>query len=462
MTENTAIQEFSTHLRGKLIQLGDPEYDEARKVYNGMIDKRPQFIVRCVDVADVMQAVNFARDQKLLLAVRGGGHSVPGMGTSEGGLVIDLSLMNGIRVDPDEKTVRVEGGCTWGAVDHATHAFGMATTGGVIASTGVGGLTLGGGSGYLTRKHGLSIDNLLEADMVLADGSYVTVNEKSHEDLFWAVRGGGGNFGVVTSFLFKLHPVSIDYAGPMLWSLDQIKPVMQWYREFALAAPEDLYGFFAFLQVPPGAPFPEEYHNQKMGGVLWCYLGDPDKADKVFDPIRNLTPKPAIDLVGPIPHPALQSMFDPLYPPGEQWYIKADFINEIPDEAIDLHIKYARELPTPTSGMHLYPIDGAAHKVKKDATAWSFREANWSQVIIGVDPDPANKEKITDWVRAYHEAIHPYSAGGAYINFLMDEGDERIRATYRENYDRLAEIKQKYDPTNLFRINQNIKPVAMA
>ena len=458
MAEETYIAALQSGMRGKLIQPQDAAYEEARKVYNGMIDKHPRLIAQCEDVADVIQAVNYARESSMLLAVRGGGHSLPGMSTCDDGLVIDLTRMNGVRVDPEKRTVRVEGGCTWRDIDHATHAFGLATPGGVISTTGVVGLTLGGGSGYLTRKYGLSIDNLLEADMVLADGSFVTVSEDAHEDLFWAIRGGGGNFGVITSMLFKLHPIDVDYAGPMLWELDDIKPVLQWYRTFMPEAPEELYGFFAFLQVPPGDPFPAVHHNKKMGGVLWCYVGDMDKAEEVFEQIRGQLPDPAINLVGPVPHPALQSMFDPLYPPGHQWYIKGDFITEIPDEAIDEHIRFARMLPTPTSGIHLYPIDGAAHKAKKDATAFSFREANWSQVIVGVDPDPKNKEKLIEWARAYHDAIHPYAAGGAYVNFLMEEGDERVRSTYRENYDRLVEIKTKYDPTNLFRLNQNIKP----
>ncbi|WP_439882489.1 FAD-binding oxidoreductase [Pontibacter sp. MBLB2868] len=462
MTTETSIQDFKAALLGELLQPGNAGYDEARKIYNSMIDKHPRLIARCEDVADVILAVNYARDNNLVLAVKAGGHSAPGLSVCDDGLVIDLTHMNGIRVNKDDKTVRVEGGCTLGALDHATHAFGLAVPCGVISTTGIGGLTLGGGSGYLTRKYGLSIDNLLEADMVLADGSFVTASEDKHEDLFWAIRGGGGNFGVVTSFLFQAHPVSMDYAGPMLWELDQVKPVMQWYRDFMLDAPEDLYGFFAFLQVPPGEPFPEAYHNKKMGGIIWCYSGDMDKAEKVFEPIRNLVPKPAIDLVGPIPHPALQGMFDPLFPPGHQWYMKGDFITEIPDEAIDQHIAFARKIPTLLSGIHLYPINGAAHKVKEDATAWAFREANWSQVIIGVDPDPKNKDKIIEWARAYHDAIHPYAAGGAYVNFLMDEGEERIKDTYRGNYDKLARIKYKYDPDNLFRMNQNIKPLATA
>ncbi|RIJ42379.1 FAD-binding oxidoreductase [Pontibacter oryzae] len=458
MVNQQSINEFKQKLRGALIEPQDDAYEASRKVYNAMIDKHPRLIARAADVADVITAVNFAREQHLLLAIRGGGHNGAGLGTCDDGLVLDLSDMHGIRADPENYTVRVEGGCTWGHVDHATHAFGMAVPSGIISTTGVGGLTLGGGIGHLTRKYGLSIDNLLEADMVLADGSFVTASESKNEDLFWAIRGGGGNFGVVTSFLFRLHPADTDYAGPMLWELDQVKPIMKWWQNFILKAPEGMSGFFAFIQVPPAPPFPEEHHGKIMGGVVWCYSGPLDLAEELFKPIRKLSPAPAIDLVGPIPHPALQSMFDPLYPPGHQWYWRADFVTEIPEEAMDLHLEFARRLPSPLSTMHLYPTNGAAHEVNKAATAWSYREANWAQVIVGVDPDPRNKDKITTWTKDYFDALHPYSAGGAYVNFMMEEGADRIKATYRGNYDRLVKIKQKYDPENLFRVNQNIRP----
>ncbi|MFD2247793.1 FAD-binding oxidoreductase [Pontibacter ruber] len=460
MIEEATIKELKTGFRGELITPQDAGYEQARKVYNAMIDKHPGLIARCEDVADVIQAVNYARENNLLVAIRGGGHNGAGLGICDEGIVIDLSHMNGIRVDPEEETVRVEGGCTWGLVDHATHAFGLAVPSGIISTTGVGGLTLGGGIGHLTRKYGLTVDNLLEADMVLSDGSFVKVSEVENEDLFWAIRGGGGNFGVVTSFLFRLNPADIDYAGPMLWEMDQAREVMQWYRDFILRAPEVINGFFAFLTVPPVAPFPEAYHNKKMCGVVWCYVGELARAEEVLRPIREHLPMPAIDFVGSIPHPALQSMFDPLYPPGHQWYWKADFVKELSDEAIEQHIRHGAALPTPLSSMHLYPINGAAHRLDKDETAWSYRDANWAMVVVGVDPDPANKEKITNWARDYFDALHPFSAGGAYINFMMEEGEERIRATYRDNYERLVRIKYKYDPHNLFRVNQNIKPTS--
>jgi FAD/FMN-containing dehydrogenase len=313
--------------------------------------------------------------------------------------------------------------------------------------------------GHLTRQFGLAIDNLLEADVVLADGRFETASETENPDLFWALRGGGGNFGVVTSFLFNLHPIPNLYAGPMLWPLDRAAEVLRWYREFITNAPEDLNGFFAFLTVPPTAPFPEALWSQKMCGVVWAYTGE--KPDEVFAPIRAQFGLPALDWVGPISHPALNSMFDGLYPPGDQWYWKADFVTEIPDEAVDIHVQYAEQLPTWKSTMHLYPINGVAGRVPKDATAWNYRDANWGMVIVGVSPDPADNPAMIAWARAYWAALHPFSAGGAYVNMMMDAGDEgqdRVRASYGEHYDRLAQIKRKYDPNNLFRVNQNIAP----
>ncbi|CAA9582604.1 MAG: oxidoreductase, FAD-dependent [uncultured Thermomicrobiales bacterium] len=451
------IEQLVASLRGEVIQPSDTEYETARTVYNGMIDRHPGMIVRCVDVADVIASVNFAREQGLLLAIRGGGHNGAGLGTCDGGLVIDLSRINGVHVDPAARTARVGGGCTWGDVDHATHAFGLATPSGIISTTGVGGLTLGGGLGHLTRAFGLAIDNLLAVDMVLADGRFVTASAEEHDDLFWAVRGGGGNFGVVTSFLFQLHPLSTVVAGPTLWPLDQAGDVMRWYREFIVNAPEELNGFFAFLTVPPAPPFPEELHLQAMCGVVWCYTGPAEEADAVFAPVLKVG-TPALHGVQPMPYPMLQGAFDGLYPPGDQWYWKADFVRELSDEAIAHHIAHGSTLPTPKSTMHLYAIDGAAHRAGTHDTAWSYRDATWGMVIAGVDPDPANADRITTWAKTYWEAVHPYSAGGAYVNMMMDEGEDRVRASYRDNYPRLVSVKNRYDPANLFRVNQNIRP----
>ena len=457
MIDQVTIEEFKASLRGQLIQPSDKDYKEACKIYNAMIDRRPGMIARCANVADVMAAVNFARENTTLVAIRGGGHNGPGLGTCDEGLVIDLSPIKYTRVDPQARTVQVGGGCTWGDVDHATHAFGLATPSGIVSTTGVGGLTLGGGHGYLTRKYGLTIDNLLAADMVLADGSFVTASAEENKDLFWAIRGGGGNFGVVTEFRFRLHPVHTIIGGPTLWHREQTTEVMQWFRDYMEQAPEDLYGFFAILTVPPGPPFPEELHLKKMCGVVWCYTGPEAEAEEVFQPIREFGP-PAMYGIQPMPYPALQGAFDALYPPGLQWYWKGDFVNELSDEAIALHVKHGYEMPTMHSTMHLYPIDGKTHQVGTDETPWDYRRAKWSKVIAGVDPDPENTEAITAWAKEYWEALHPHSAGGAYVNFMMEEGEDRVKATYGSNYERLAAIKQKYDPTNLFRVNQNIKP----
>ncbi|RPI91005.1 MAG: FAD-binding oxidoreductase [Chloroflexi bacterium] len=453
-----AVKELASRMRGRLIFPEDDLYEEARKVYNGMIDKRPALIARCTSVADVIAAVNFAREKKLPLAVRGGGHNGAGLGLCDDGLVIDLSEMRGVRVDPARSEVRVEGGAVWGDVDHATHPFGLAVPTGFVSSTGVGGLTLGGGVGYLTRKYGLTIDNLLSVDMVLADGSFVTANEKENKDLFWAVRGGGGNFGVVTSFLFRGNPVGETvYGGPIFWPVEHADKVMRFWRDLILSNPKELNGWFGFHIVPPADMFPQEHHLKKMAVVVWCYTGDQKKAEQVFKPIREVAPA-AMDFAGPIPLPALQSMFDGLYAPGLQWYWNADFVNDLSDEAIDLHIQYAKQLPTVHSTMHLYPINGAAQGVDKKDTAWSYRDANFVQVIVGVDPDPANNERMIAWSKEYWRTLHPFSAGGGYVNMMMDEGQERVKAAYRDNYARLAQVKAKYDPQNLFRLNQNIKP----
>jgi len=456
------VTQFKGQLRGDVIEPTDAHYEDVRKVYNAMISRRPRLIARCVDVADVITAVHFGRQHGLKVSIRGGGHNAGGLGVCDDGLVIDLSRIKYVHVDPSTRTVRAGGGCLWGDVDHATHAFGLAVPSGVISTTGVGGLTLGGGIGHLTRQHGLTIDNLLAADVVLADGTFVIASAKQNPDLFWGIRGGGGNFGVVTSFLFQAHPVHTVCAGPMLWEMEKAADIMKWYREFIIQAPKELNGFFAFLTVPPGPPFPEGLHFKKMCGVVWCYNGPLEKANHLLGPLRNFRP-PSFEFFAPMPYPMLQSMFDGLYTPGLQWYWKADFVKELSDKAIALHTKHGSELPTLHSAMHLYPINGAAHKVGNNDTPWSYRDAVWSEVIVGVDPDPANKDRITAWARNYWEALHPFGAGGAYVNFMMEgEGEERIRATYRDNYERLAQLKAKYDPDNFFRVNQNIRPDAAA
>ena len=452
-----SIDQLKSSFRGDLIQPSDAAYDSARKVYNGMIDKRPRLIARCVDIADVIAAVRFGVDNEMLTAIRGGGHNGAGLATCDDGLVIDLSRMKGIRVNPAAKTVRVEAGCVWGDVDHATHAFGLAAPCGFISSTGVAGLTLGGGIGYLTRRYGLTIDNLLAADLVLADGSFVTASSHENPDLFWAIRGGGGNFGVVTSFEFRLHPVDTVQFGPTFWPLDEATTVLRSYRDFIKTAPEYVGGFFAFLVVPPAPMFPQHLHLKKVCAIVWCSTGSPEQTEAALKPMRSLG-KPLLDHVGPTPFPIAQSIFDPLFVPGLQWYWRADNFTDLSDEAIARHVEFAPKIPTMLSTMHLYPVNGAPQRISKNDTAYSFREALFAEVIVGVDPDPANAQKMTAWCKDYWDALHPFSAGGAYVNFMMEEGQDRVQATYRDNYKRLAEIKRKVDPKNFFRVNQNIRP----
>jgi len=453
------IATFAAGLRGALIRAGDAGYEEARKLYNAMIDKRPLLIARCIDAADVIAAVNFGRETKLPIAIRGGGHNGPGFGSVDDGLVIDMSTMKGVRVDSKNRTVRVAPGCTTGDVDHATHAFGQAVPFGIISTTGVAGLTLSGGHGYLARQYGLASDNLIEADVVLADGSSVTASEAENADLLWALRGGGGNFGIVTSFLFRTHPAKMLYGGPIIFDLSDAATVMRWYREFQAGAPEEFYIFLGLQTVPPVDPFPREHWDKRMCVLLVAHNGE--SAQAAVDAARSALPKPLIDWVGPLPYPALQGMFDALNPPGMQWYWKGDFVKTLPDAAIEVHLAHAETLPSAFSLMHLYPIDGAIHRKASGDTAWSTRDATWSMVIAAIDPDPAKAGQLKTWARDYWAAVHPFDLDGAYPNFMMDdEGEGRVKASYGGNYARLAALKKKYDPANLFRVNQNIRPSA--
>ncbi|GAA4949119.1 FAD-binding oxidoreductase [Algibacter agarivorans] len=449
------IEELALKLRGELIMPSDENYNETRKVYNGMINKHPGLFAMCVDVADVIASVNFGRENNLLIAIRGGGHNGGGLGLCNDGLVIDLSGLKFVRVDTSNNTVRVGGGNLWGEVDHATHPFGLAVPAGIISTTGVGGLTLGGGVGHLSRKHGLTIDNLLEADMVLADGSFATVNANQNSDLFWAIRGGGGNFGIITSFKFQAHPIKTVIGGPTLWPIERTEEIMAWYHSFIHNAPDELNGFIATMVIP-GPPFPDFLHRNKYCGIVWCYTGNQEEFDKLIKPAMDL--EPIFAHVGEMPYPSIQTLFDGLLPHGLQWYWRADFFNELGPEVRAEHLNFGSKIPTPLSQMHLYPISGAAGRVGATDTPWAYRDAKYAGVIVGVDADPENADTITNWCKDYWEALHPYSSGGAYSNFMMDEGQERVKASYKHNYDRLTKIKAKYDPNNLFRVNQNIKP----
>jgi FAD/FMN-containing dehydrogenase len=462
MLDTNAATAFAQSFRGTVIRPGDAQYEEARKVYNGMIDKRPRIIARCADVADVIAAVNFGREQKLLIAIRGGAHNGPGLASCDDGLVIDLSALRSVRVDPASRRVRVDPGCTSGDVDHATHVFGLAVPFGIVSSTGVAGLTLGGGTGYLTRKFGLTIDNLLEVDVVLADGRFVTASREQHPDLFWALRGGGGNFGVVTSFLFQAHPVSTVYAGPIFWDAKQhAKAVMRAYRDFLPTAPEELGAFVGLKTVPSVDPFPREHWGKRACAVISAYNGSAADGEKAIAPLLARLPAPLFNWMGAMPFPAMQALFDPFFPKGLQWYWKGDYVKELSDAAIDTHIAQADKAPTDLSLMHLYPIEGAVRRVAKDATAWNARDATWSMVIAAIGNDPRQAEALKTWGRGYWKAVHPFNLGGAYVNFMMDdEADGRLQDTYGANYPKLAAVKKKYDPQNLFRVNQNIRPAA--
>ncbi|MEZ4521467.1 MAG: FAD-binding oxidoreductase [Thermomicrobiales bacterium] len=449
---------LAEQLRGNLVLPGDPEYDEACVLYNSMIEKHPAAVARCHDAADVIGALRFAREQGLTVAVRGGAHNVAGKGSADDAIVIDLSEINDVHVDPRVRTARVGGGAVWGDVDHATHAFGLATPSGIISTTGVGGLTLGGGFGHLTRHYGLTIDNLLEADMVLADGSFVTVNETESPDLFWAIRGGGGNFGIVTSFTFRLHEVGDVYGGPIFYPAEKATEMMEFYREWMNDAPRETSAFFGYHQGAPAPFIPEELHFIPAALFMICHSGDVAKGEEAARPFRELA-EPALDLAGPLPYPAIQTMFDDLYHENLCHYWKSDIINELPDEAIEIHAKRVPEVPDPWSGAHIYPLNGAVHDRDPEDTAWPFRDAFGTHNLLDINPDPAVVEERIPDLRQYHEELRSYSDPGGYVNFMADqEGDARVRAAYRGNYDRLVEIKRKYDPDNVFHCNQNIKP----
>jgi hypothetical protein len=456
---DTALQEFRSSLRGELIRPDDAAYDDARKVYNAMHDRRPALIVQVAGVADVMASVKFARTHRLLLAVRGGGHSVPGFGTCDGGLVIDLKRMKGVRVDPERQTVRAEGGCTWGDLNHATHAFGLATTGGVVSTTGIAGLTLGGGMGYLARGCGLSCDNLLTADVVLADGSFVTCGEDRERDLFWAIRGGGGNFGVVTSFEFRLHPVTEIYGGPTFFPIDG--DVLRRYRDFIAGAPEQLGALFAFTLAPPLPFLPNEWHGKPVSAMVACWTGPAGEGVKILQPLAGWGPVIGA-YVDRMPYPVINTLFDALVPAGLQQYWKGSFARRLTEEAVQVHLVHGATVPCIQSGTFLFPLDGACQRVPPEATAFAFRDAAVATVVSGAWPNPADNEPNIRWVRDYYDALRPHSEEGGYVNFMAADDLDRVRSNYRQNYDRLVQVKNRYDPENLFRLNQNIEPTARA
>jgi FAD/FMN-containing dehydrogenase len=452
-----AIQPLREQVRGEVITAEDDAYDDARAVHNGMFDKRPLAVLKAEQVGDVIAGVNFAGEHGLDLSVRGGGHSGPGFGTNDGGLVIDMSQMRTVRVDPQNSTARAGAGATWGDFNYATHAFGLATTGGIISTTGISGLTLGGGIGYLSRGVGLTIDNLISADVVTADGKFVTASEQQNEDLFWGLRGGGGNFGVVTSFEYRLHPIDTVFAGPIFYNLEDAAAVLQMFDEFIRDAPEEFGGFPGFQIAPPLPFIPEDRHGDTLCLVVVHWAGPLDQADKVLKPFREVAPIVA-DASGPLPYPALNGAFDALYPKGLRAYWKGAFVKDLPDAAIATHVEHGSKVPEVTCTMHLYPINGACHRVGPNDTAFAYRDATYGMVFLAGWADPANDAERIAWLRDYHQAMSPYAEPGGYINFMQDDDYGRIRDNYRQNYDRLVQVKRAYDPGNLFHVNQNIAP----
>jgi FAD/FMN-containing dehydrogenase len=444
-------------VEGVVVLPDDPGYDDARAVYNAMIDRRPAVVVRCRSSADVVAAVRFAADADLGIAVRGGGHSAPGFGTCDDGVVIDLSEMRSVTVDPGASTARVEGGATWGDFNEAAHVHGLATTGGIISTTGVGGLTLGGGIGYLARAFGLSCDNLLAADVVTADGRSVRASDEENPDLFWALRGGSGNFGVVTTFEFRLHPVEQVYAGPMFFEIDDAAAVLRGFRSFIRDAPEEFGGFPAWQIAPPLPFIPEDRHGEPFLAFVACWAGPIERGEEALRPLHEMAPVVA-EHIGPMPYPALNGAFDALVPAGLQHYWKANFVKELTDEVIEAHLEHGPKVPTVNSTVHTYPIDGAVQRVPADATAFSHRDASFATVIAGMWPDPADNEANIRWVRDYAAATSPFSEEGGYVNFMAADDQDRVQANYGSSYERLREVKRTWDPDNRFRFNQNIIP----
>ncbi len=459
--EKAAILEFSSGLRGDLLLPEDPGYEEARKIWNGMVDKHPGMIVRCAGVADVISAVNFARKHRVLVAVRGGGHNVAGKATCDGGMVIDLSNMKGVRVDPASQTARAQPGVIWREFDCETQAFGLATPGGIISSTGIAGFTLGGGLGWLLRKHGLTCDNLISADVVTADGRFLHASAKENSDLFWGLRGGGGNFGIVTSFEYKLHPVSTLLGGLVIYPFDKAKEVLRFYREFAPKMPDELMSFVTFATAPPEHFIPHHLHGKTNVAFAACYAGHMDKGEKALRPLKEFG-QPAADLIGPVSYRDLQRMFDADFSPtGFQNYWKSDYLRGLDDQAIDTIVRYVSEKTSPLTGLDIIYLGGAFGRVKEDETAFSHRNSPYFFDIESRWSDPSENERHIRWSRQFWEAMRPWATGGVYVNFLMEEGDERVKAAYGSaKYERLVMLKNKYDPANFFRLNQNIKPTA--
>ena len=459
--DEEAVQQLSANFRGQIIRSRDDGYDVARAVFNGMIDRRPALIARCAGTADVVAAVNFARDNDLQVAVRGGGHSVPGYAVVDGGVVIDPLPMKGVWVDPGTRTARAQAGLTWGELDRETQLFGLAVTGGRVTHTGIAGLTLGGGSGWLERKIGFTADNLLSAEVVTADGRVVTASAEENEDLFWGLKGGSGNFGIVTSFEYRLHPVGpLVLGGMLMYPAAQAREVIRHYRDFMETAPDEVGGACAFVTAPPEPFVPEPVRGTQVLAVIVSYAGPLEEGEEAIRPLKEFGP-PALDMVQPMPYTVLQSMIDAGNPPGLQNYWKAGFLSELPDEAIDTFVEHAQRVTSPMTSVLLVPMGGAIARVPDDDTPLSLRDAAYNFHALSVWADPVDPERHMAWAREVAEALEPWTSERTYLNFIGDEGEERVRTAYDpEKYRKLVALKDKYDPANMFRLNQNIKPTA--
>jgi len=458
--DEDSIQSFKSGLQGELITPNDTGYDDARQVWNAMIDKRPALIARCSGAADVIDAVTFAREHELLTAVKSGGHNVAGNAVCDDGLVIDLSPMKSVRVDPRSRTVRVEPGVTLREFDHETQAFGLATPTGQVSMTGISGLTLGGGWGWLSRKYGMTIDNLRSVDVVTADGELLHASEEENEDLFWGIRGGGGNFGVVTSYEFQLHEVGPQLLGGLIvYPFGEATDVLRFHRDFTVDAPDELCCYAAIIGAPPVPFLPEEVHGETVIVCAVCYSGSIEEGERAVRPLQNLA-DPIADLIQPMPFTDMQQMFDADYESGVRNYWKTQLVNPLPDEAIDIVVERSEPLPTPDTKVILEHLGGAMARIDPDATAYRHRSAPYSFNIYPRWTDPEEDETHISWAREFMDAMAPFATDGVGVNFLSREGHDRVKAAYGENYNRLTEIKAKYDPENFFRLNQNITPAS--
>ena len=447
--EEEAVQEFRAGLRGELLRPGDGDFDTARRVVNGAIDKTPALIVRCAGVADVLRSVKFARVNELIVAVRGGGHNVAGNAVCDDGIVIDLSPMRSMRVDPERKTVQAEAGARWRDFDHETQAHGLATPGGMVSSTGIAGLTLGGGIGWLLGKHGLTCDNLLSADVVTADGRFLTASTRCNEDLLWGLRGGGGNFGIVTSFEYRLHPVGPVLGGTVIYPLDKAQEVLSFYKSFTRTAPDELTANATLYTRPGGVP---------VVSIDFCYAGSLEKGEKVVEPLKKFG-SPLLDLSGTMPYCELQTMFDNPFRIGLQSYWKSNFMSNLSDDTINTVIAHFSNVPSPQTIIFIQHYHGAMRRIGKDEAAFSHRDAEYGLLIASYWRQQAEARSNIEWTRNFFAAMQPFSMSTVYVNFLSNEGENRVKAAYdSEKYARLVALKNKYDPTNFFHLNQNIKP----